>query len=238
MRTTSAWGTPPRRFMRLITRLERSSLSRLQTCIVGCSDGKFVLPLARRGHSVVGYDIDPIALYGGWKDFPIVKEPTPAVVYSGRDTPLKSYDKESRNIAGLYSRLNAEGFLERCKVIETDFYRSRQVEKFDFVFTSCSIQYKSNRDLDVRDMVKSLQDAVRHGGALAMDYMLPLEDSHDDKAPHFFRTGQLRKLFPTDQWRVDYYTEAKIPVFENAHVDRCADHFHKFGYLVARKVAP
>lgn len=237
MRTSSVWGTPPDRFRRLITRLEKGQSSPLQACIVGCADGKFVLPLARRGHYVVGYDIDPIALYGGWKDFPIIEGQPPSVTYSGRDTLLQSYSKESRKITGLQSRLRTEGLLDHCKLLERDFYRSQLTEEFDFVFTSCSLQYKTNRVLDVREMVASLQDAVRAGGTLAMDYMLPLEDCHTDKSPHFFRSGQLQQLFSKESWKIKCCIEAEKPVFERAHVDRCSDHFHRLGYIIAQKKA-
>ena len=43
-------------------------------CIVGCSDGKFLIPFARKHYKVSGYDIDEVALYGGYEQFPIINQ--------------------------------------------------------------------------------------------------------------------------------------------------------------------
>lgn len=43
----------------------------LNICIIGGSDGKFVLPFLRGGFSVTVYEIDETAVYGGEKEFPI-----------------------------------------------------------------------------------------------------------------------------------------------------------------------
>src|SRR5690554_447379 len=51
VRTASLWGTPPSRYYQLLRRVEADKRERLAVAIVGCSDGKFVLPAARRGHS-------------------------------------------------------------------------------------------------------------------------------------------------------------------------------------------
>ena len=72
MKTKSIWGVPPKRLYKLVSLLENSNIKNPTACIVGCSDGKFLLPFARKHIKVVGYDIDKIALYGGTKAFPIV----------------------------------------------------------------------------------------------------------------------------------------------------------------------
>lgn len=73
MKTKSIWGNPPKRLYNLINLAEKDFGNNFNACIVGCSDGKFLLPFARRTIKVTGYDIDDVALYGGNKDFPIVK---------------------------------------------------------------------------------------------------------------------------------------------------------------------
>jgi len=60
----SIWGKPNRSFYRFLAMIETVGLPKT-LCVLGCSDGKFVIPAARKGFSVLALDIDTIALYGG-----------------------------------------------------------------------------------------------------------------------------------------------------------------------------
>ena len=60
MKTKSIWGNPPKRLYKLINLAENKFNKRFNACIVGCSDGKFLMPFARKGYIVTGYDIDDI----------------------------------------------------------------------------------------------------------------------------------------------------------------------------------
>ena len=70
MKTKSIWGNPPKRLYKLINLGKKQWGNDFTACIVGCSDGKFLMPFARDGINVTGYDIDDVALYGGNKMFP------------------------------------------------------------------------------------------------------------------------------------------------------------------------
>ena len=138
-------------------------------------------------------------------------------------------------IQGLESRAILEGVRENLKIYEKDFYRSEVNEKFDAIFTSCSIQYKSNRDISVDNIMNIIKSHIKVGGYLYMDYMMPLEDSHHWKSTHFFRTGEIKKYF-LDDWEIISLKEMKNPIFEAAHIDRPEDHFHRFGYILVRRI--
>jgi hypothetical protein len=237
MKTRSVWGPAPSRFYRLLRRLERRARNRLSTCVVGCSDGKFVMPLLRRGHNVAAYDIDDVALFGGEKVVPLARRsvPKPPYVSIQQADALPALPYETRAIAGLEQRLRSENLCVLAAVHRTDFYHSPPGTLFDFVFTSCSMQYKNNQDLPVASLIEILQEHVAPGGTLAIEYMLPLEDSHSWKAPHFLRTGQMRSFFRQSRWAMASCREAHRPVFEAAHVDRPQDHYHRFGYLLATR---
>ena len=60
MKTKSIWGAPPKRIYNILKFVEDQN-PHFTTCIVGCSDGKFLMPFARAHHEVTGYDIDEIA---------------------------------------------------------------------------------------------------------------------------------------------------------------------------------
>jgi len=64
LKSKSVWGYPPRRFFKFLDRLRKKKLPKT-LCILGCSDGTYVLPAAKRGFKVLAIDIDKIAIYGG-----------------------------------------------------------------------------------------------------------------------------------------------------------------------------
>lgn len=237
MKTKSVWGNPPKRIYNIMRKLE-SEKDKLQVCIVGCSDGKFVMPFARKGHHVTGYEIDDIALYGGKKVFPVPRKSIEKKKYIPSDTKPKfrELESEEKEIQGLIKRLNIEKLKDSVTIIKDDFYRSNTEKEFDLIFTSCSIQYKTNRDLGLETMLNKLKQPVKVGGYLYMDYMMPLEDRHDWKSELFLRTGQIYNYFDKNMWEIVYCKELKEPVFEAAHADRPSDHFHRFGYVLARRL--
>ena len=136
---------------------------------------------------------------------------------------------------GLLERVQKEKLEAKFELLEMDFYHNVSQNQYDAVFTSCSMQYKGNRDLSLQKALQRLQDAVKPGGLLYMDYMMPLEDSHDWKSELFLRTGQIKAFFQNG-WKIIHLRELKKPVFEAAHVDRPSDHFHRFGYILAEKL--
>lgn len=237
MKTASAWGTVPSRFYKLMRRIEASVPRQLSACVVGCSDGKFVLPLLRRGHRVAAYDIDKTALFGGYKPFPLPRRHTKRPRYKSykQSEAFPILPHECRHIPGLRNRVESEQLAHLVSIHHHDFFHSPPGGSFDLVFTSCSIQYRLNNDLPAARILGVLQDHVAGGGYLALDYMLPLEDSHTWKRPLFLRTGTMRTFFSDDACRVLHWRESQRPIFEAAHVDRPQDHYHRFGYLVAVK---
>jgi hypothetical protein len=236
MMMASVWGQPRSRFYGLVRRVEASTRRRLSACVVGCSDGKFVLPLLRRGYAVAAYDIDAVALFGT-KIFPlprrnVARQPYVSFEHAESFPVLPS---ETRRVAGFEERAKAAGVDALAAIRHQDFYHRPPGGQFDLVFTSCSMQYKNNQDLPVAAVLRILQDHVIRGGHLAIEYMLPLEDGHTWKAPHFLRTGQMRSFFSPADWSVVSCREARHPLFEAGHVDRPQDHYHRFGYILARR---
>jgi hypothetical protein len=193
------------------------------------------MPLLRRGHRVAAYDIDVDALYGGSKVFPLPRQALAKQPYVSFEQAelFPVMPSETRRVAGLEARTKAEAVDSLVAIRHQDFYHQPPGGQFDLVFTSCSMQYKNNQDLPVAAILHTLQDHVIRGGHLAIEYMLPLEDGHTWKAPHFLRTGQMRSSFCLANWSIVYCQEASRPLFEAAHVDRPQDHYHRFGYILA-----
>ena len=235
MKTKSLWGRAPSRIYAFV-RKYGGRLADGQVGVVGCSDGKFVFPFLRAGIRVCGFEIDPTALRGGEKVVPDKRRVVKARTYAKAAARVATEPCRSRTVhcRGLLHRLEREKLGDLFTLREKDFFHTDTAQRFSAVVTSCSIQYKCNRDLSLAQAVEKLQSVVEKGGYLLMDYMMPLEDRHEWKASVFARTGQMRGLFG-EGWTVISNVEMKNPVFEAAHVDRPEDHFHRFGYILAQK---
>lgn len=236
MKTKSAWGTAGTRLYTFIRRIKREKGINADICVIGASDGKFVLPFLRNGFNVTAVDFDKTALYGGQKIIPKKRNIINKTIYTHMDSKPTyiQLPTEVVYIDGLKRRAEKESLSDKLKIIETDAYRDCLCNEFDAVFTSCSIQYKSNRDLPVEEIMNKLKALVKPNGYLYMDYMMPLEESHTWKEPHFFRNREILQYF-NDDWIIHYIKEMRKPIFEAAHIDRPEDHFHRFGYILAQR---
>ena len=238
MKTKSCWGTPPSRLYRFIRRLQSEDRQDCKVCVVGASDGKFVLPFLRRGFHVTAYEVDKVALFGGDKEFPIDRDHIQKMEYvpSDKNPEYQKVPSAKKEILGLVKRVEAEGYGHLFTLKEEDFYKNPPQDPYDIVFTSCSIPYEINFATPISIIMSVLLNCVSVHGYLYMDYIMPLEDSHDWRPEHYFRTGSVRKYFQNDCWKVIHLYEMSKPIFEAAHVDRPEDHFHRFGYILAKRL--
>lgn len=239
MKTNSIWGPVPRTYSRLLDCYEIRSPRTRSACVIGAADGRFVLPLVRRGIHTVCYDVDRVALFGGEKIVPLPRGSAVSHEYLSAERPIAFPELPSTThlIDGLSGRLADEHLCTQADIRCEDFFRHPPTERFDFVFTSCSMQYKGNRDLDAVEMIETIKNAVETQGTVAIEYMMPLQDNHVWKAPQFFRPGMMARMFGSSGWHVLSIREPKLPRFEAAHVDRPVDHFHRVGRITARRVA-
>ena len=72
---------------------------------------------------------------------------------------------------------------------------------------------------------------------LYIDYMMAIdeEDYKAYPANKFYRKNEIKKYFD-NTWEIISCRENNFPTFEGAHVDCTRDHFHRFGYLLARRI--
>ena len=235
MRTKSIWGNPPTRIYKLLNLAKARWGKKFTVCIVGCSDGKFLMPFAREHIMVTGYDIDKIALYGGIKKFPIIEK---KVKYRfSKDFLSANYELEEKRVYGITERLEKEMISKYANIEERDFYKHVPRKKYNVVFTSCSLHYSVNSDFSLEDKTKKLQSIVDVDGYLYMDYMMAIDENDYENYPNykFYRKNEILDYFDKN-WEIISFRENHNPTFEGAHVDCTRDHFHRFGYLLARRI--
>jgi hypothetical protein len=211
MRTASLWGKPPSRYYSFLKRLKDrfTDASGLTLAVVGCADGKFVLPAARMGIRVVAVDVDEIALFGGQKD--------------------------GVHMPGLEHRLRAEGLTGQVEVICGDFMSTGADARTHGVLTSGALQYSRNLPYRLEGMVQRVTDHALVNGLLYIDYMLPFEDKYKGR-PICPEAGWWKSYFQSrDDWRV-LYNRVLPPVVDHAHIEYQVDHFHQWGHLMAERL--
>jgi hypothetical protein len=181
-------------------------------CVVGASDGKFVLPLARRGLRVAAVERDPLALDGG----PVI------LPGQGRTT-----------MPGLRKRLAEEGLDERVQVIDADFLDvAAELWPVGAVWTSCSWHYSLNHVRPLAHFIRAMAELCHApGGVLGAEYMLPVQPHHLD-IEHYPEQGEVRRFFRG--WAIDWETYTP-PFIEAPHVEQLSEHVHRMGLIIATR---
>ena len=135
-------------------------------------------------------------------------------------------------------RINKEDLGKLINIEERDFYKNVPDEKFDVVFTSCSLHYTLNSAMTLEEKTKKLQQIVAPNGYLYIDYMMAINDNDYEAFPKnkFYRSGEIIKYFDLAQWRLISYKENKKPTLEPAHVECPFDHYHRFGYICMQRI--
>jgi SAM-dependent methyltransferase len=177
-------------------------------CVLGASDGKFAIPLAKAGLDVTGVDLDEVFLFGG-------RVPT-------ADGPLA--------IKGLARRLADEGLEARCRIVVSDYMEWDTPETFDVVVTSGSWSMPENARHSLGALVQRAQDLTAPGGLLFADYLaeLPGEQTGEHYPPITRVLG-----FFSDGWEV--LESADLGLREERHYDKPERHHHRFAAVIARK---
>ena len=208
--TTSVWQDTRTFFPLFLDALQRRTATTV--AVVGASDGKFVLPLARRGYRVLAIEREPLALDGGPVTLP---GPIPGT------------------IAGLRRRVAADPSADHVEIIQADLFDLPQgIGPADAVWTSCSWHYSVNHHRPLSEFLAAMISLCRpDGGVLGAEYMMPVHPAHL-AVQHYPEAGELRRHF--SGW--DILWEAYTPPFVEApHIKQLTEHIHRMGLFIAQR---
>ena len=178
-------------------------------CVLGGSDGKFVLPLLRAGLDVTAVDVDETFLFGG-------SVPTP---------------EGELAIRGLRARLAEEGLEHRCEIVVADYMTWRSRRTFDVVVTSGSWSMPGNHEHDLAGLVGRAQELTAPGGVLFADYLAALPPHQEGE--HYPPAERVDGLFAAAPW--DVLEHADLGLCEERHYDKPEPHVHRFAAIIARR---
>lgn len=209
MVTASAWEDTRTFFPLFLNQIERRGARSVG--VVGASDGKFVLPLARRGIQVIAIECNQTAVDGG-----------PVTVPGPVETVMP----------GLRERLAEEGLTDRVTIVRVNVMDIAEELTADAVWTSCSWHYSINHGRPLAEFINAMSQLCRpNGGILGAEYMMPVEPRHF-AIEHYPGEGQVRGYL--SGWQVDW--ETYTPAFVEApHVEQLTEHVHRMGLIIATR---
>lgn len=211
MRTTSVWQETKTFFPLFLDQLDRDHAESVY--VIGASDGKFVVPLARQGIEVYAIERSPLALDGG---------------------PVTMPGHVQGTMHGLRRRLAAEGLEDRVEIIEADVLElsGDTLEPADAIWTSCSWHYSVNHRRSLARFIDTMKALCRApGGLLGAEYMMPVEPRHHG-IEHYLEAGEIRHYLTNWQILWETYTP---PFVEAPHVEQLQEHIHRMGLVIARR---
>lgn len=182
-------------------------------CIVGASDGRYVIPLAKEGYLVTAIESDPILINGG-------------VVTGPNDTEIM--------ITGLRKRLDTEDVTAKVKIINNNFLEINFPLLGDAIFTSSTWDCSINHSQPLRKYIEKMQKIVKIGGVFCAEYMMPCEPHHYT-VEHFLEEKAINEYFNSEKWEIveEFYT----PIFKDKpHIGKITPHNHRMGYFMAIKL--
>lgn len=208
MKTQSLWQATKTFFPLFLGELTQRSVQTV--CVVGASDGKFVIPLAKLGFDVLAIERDGKAVHGG---------------------PVELPGHITGTMLGLRQRLKIEEVADHVTIVKDNLFDLRNLSACDAVWTSCSWHYSVNHDRPLREFVGRLQELCAPEGLLGAEFMMPVEDRHR-AIEHYLDEGQIRDYL--EGWRLLW--EAYTPAFvEDPHVEQLEPHTHRMGFVMASR---
>jgi hypothetical protein len=183
-----------------------------QACVIGGSDGKFVLPLIRDGWHVTTFEIDKLFLNGG-------------------TLTLRDGD---RKIHGLRQRLESERLEDRCVILECDFMESPRSDSFDFVMGSGLWSMDENRAHSLSELVDAAAELVAPEGLLFVEYLIATTEA-DRESGYYPEPAEMAKIIDRAGWSI--VENVDLGRKGESHVGLEDFHYHRYGAVVTRRSA-
>lgn len=184
----------------------------LSACVLGGSDGKFVLPLLRLGWQVMTPETDELFLDGG-------------------DLVL---ERSRHVIRGLRQRLAEEGLGDRCTIVQADYMELSPEPVFDFVMGSGLWSMQPNRRHSLQALIDQAAAFVRPGGQLLVEYLIG-ERPEDIACGYYPDRPEMVERVSRDGWQI--VEDRDLGVHGESHVGFEEWHYHRYAVVLARRPA-
>ena len=211
MKTGSPWGKSPAFLYHLLNRAELCTDDRpLKLAVLRCSDGRYVLPAARRAWDVLAIDMGSTSIHGGPESPPSGDAYTP----------------------GPLSKMVKERLSNNAMVICGDFMDAPAAADGHLVISSGALEHGHNQQRDNIAMLLRIGAHLKKGGVLVCAVCCTLDSSHSARSNcvPFHAWSQMLEVTGCDI----LYHYACSPAFERGRVGNPGDHFHQLGHFLTR----
>lgn len=200
----SVFGNIKKRVYYYIDFLKNNYQKKPDVLIVDANDGRNVIPFAKNDCNVTCYEDNSILLKGG--------------IFEGKETN------------GLIKRLKDQELLGKVIIKESNYYKFKDIKKYDFIYIDDSLHYKKYEDISMKKKVRKLMSNVREGGYLYIHYVL--KKNKNDNINSYLELNEILSYFDLKDWRIVYIFEStKKSIYS---YDR--DNSYNTGYILANKI--
>lgn len=172
------WYPPTKSIYSYLTHIEKLGLPKT-LAVLGCADGNYVIPAARRGFKVLAIDIDKIALYGG-------------------QTCINGHQI---NIVGMRKKLIRLGLEKSVTIVDQSYLEYQPEMTYSGVITSESTHYEINTSkYSLIEMIDKIKSYVSVNGILLFEHLHLCPRNSNPK--RYFTLDSLNSLFKNPQWKI------------------------------------
>ena len=200
----SVFGNVKKRVYYYIDFLKNNYQKIPDVLIVDANDGINVIPFAKNNCNVTCYEDNNILLNGG--------------IFEGKKTN------------GLIKRLKDQNVFDKVEIKKSNYYKFKDIKKYDFIYIDDSLQYKKYEDISMKKKIRKLMSNVREGGYLYIHYVL--KKNKNDNENSYLELNEILNYFDLKDWRIVYIFECtKKSIYS---YDR--DNSYNTGYILANKI--
>lgn len=179
IREGNLWYPPTKSLYAFLTQVERLGLGLPKTlAVLGCADGNYVIPAAKRGFDVLAIDIDKIALYGG-------------------RTNIGGQDLE---IVGMKRKLERLGLEDRVTIVDQSYLDYQPQTTYSGVIVSESTHYEANSEHSLDEIMVKVQSYVSVGGLFFFEHLHLSQKNSDPE--RYLTSERLSSYFKPPEWRL------------------------------------
>lgn len=218
----SSFGVVSTTFYTLLNYIKENDGDNLNVCEVGCLDGKYTIPFLKRGYNVDAFDMNMIYLYGGHVQLPIIKDDDNVIL-------------QRRTIYGAEDRINIEELHEKVKLYSDNFFKCNH-KQYDVVYSKRVLHREEYADISMKDKILALQNAVKEGGIMYIEYLMFLDDNNSEglNTNQYIKQCEMQKYFSTG-WEILSIVEDRNCIIEKPHIGNPTFHKHRVGMIKVRK---
>ncbi len=121
---------------------------------------------------------------------------------------VDGYEMNEEYIEILKQRLENENLADKVNIYNTNFYKSNNKKKYDFVYVYQSLDKECYSDISMNKKVHAILDSVKLGGYIYIYYLMAIDENDYINYPsnQYLRSYEMSNMFDSN-WQIIYCKE-------------------------------